>query len=98
MWKRACLLLLLGSTACADEGPVPPTPCERLREHLIDLRMSYTRGVDVDKHKVALRQAMGPSFLASCKKDMTASQIGCALAATDSNAITQCVTAKKEIQ
>ena len=97
MWMRAGLLLLLTAwTACGtdedDVAPLPETPCERLRDHLVELRMADVTGVDVEPHKQAMRQAMGPSFLASCARDLTPSQIRCATVAVDSNAASACVT------
>lgn len=96
MWKRGCLLVLL--VACGTCGtdeeqdtPVPSTPCERLRDHLIDLRMADVKGVDVEPHREAMKQSMGTSFLASCAKDLSPSQLGCATASSDLGAAAQCM-------
>ncbi len=96
MWKRVLLLFVVA--ACAGDvedeetASLPTTPCERLRDHLVDLRLADAKGIDVEPHRAAMKQAMGSSFLAACAKDLTSSQRDCAIAAADSNAAAQCVT------
>jgi hypothetical protein len=97
MWKRAGLLLLIGAcgTCGTDEehdSPTPSTPCERLRDHLVELRMADVRGVDVEPHREAMKQAMGSTFLTTCAKDITSSQLGCAMASSDLVSAGQCMT------
>ncbi|MFN0246111.1 MAG: hypothetical protein ACKV2T_04335 [Kofleriaceae bacterium] len=100
MWKRASYVLLIAACATcgtdeSDDAPTPSTPCERLRDHLVELRMADVRGVDVEPHREAMKQSMGTSFLATCTKDFTSSQLGCAMASTDLVAAGQCMTAAK---
>ena len=73
-----------------DEVATPRlSPCEQLREHLIDLRLADAMHVDKDAHREAMRDALGTDFLASCEKfgDET---VACALAATDSSGAAAC--------
>ena len=76
-------------------------PCERLRDHLVDLRVEGTRGEPdevVARHRAAMRQALGDDFVASCERKMAASEIDCAAKATDFAAVTACQTSPHSAQ
>lgn len=94
MLKRAGLLLLVASCACTgderDPERVDATPCERLRDHLIDLRLANLENVDLEAHRAALQHALGSDFLAACQKTMAPEEISCAIDATDAASAQRC--------
>lgn len=69
--------------------------CERLRDHVIDLRLASATNVDVAAHRQAMRQALGDDFVTACTGTMTEAQVDCALAAADSDAVTACSKTKR---
>ena len=87
------LLALVASCGGEDEPESSPreTPCERMRDHLIDLRLADAQHVDHAAHRDAMKQAMGGAFLASCAK-LERSQIDCVLDAPDTTSATACAT------
>jgi len=96
MWKRACLLFVFVACGTDDEEiSTAATPCERLRDRLVELRMAEARNVDVEAHQAAMKQALGEKFLAACAKDLSPSQTNCAIAAPDSNGAAQCASVTK---
>ena len=96
---RVLVALLVMAAACAssdgDEREARTKQCERLREHVIDVRLADARGVDLDAHRAAMRSALGADFLASCSNDMTDTQIECALEASDSGTAAKCGTSRR---
>ncbi len=87
------LLALVASCGGDDDPELSPreTPCERLRDHLIDLRLADAKHVDQAAHRDAMTQAMGGDFLASCEK-LDSSEIECVLDAPDTTSATACAT------
>ncbi len=77
------LALVIGCDGDEDEPTPRLTPCEQLRDHLIDLRLADAMHVDKDAHREALRTAMGADFLAGCSK-LSDDAIRCSLEAPDS--------------
>lgn len=47
---------------------------------------------DVAGHRAAMTQALGEGFVTSCQKNLSAAQLKCALAASDSVSVTECET------
>ena len=90
---RKILLVLILVAACGEDQDVAETAeltrCERLRDHLIDLRLAEATNVDKDAHREAMRNALGTSFLGECAR-MPESDRDCALEATDTNAAAAC--------
>lgn len=77
-------------TACSsDSEAISRKDCERLREHLIDVRMQSVTA-DQDQHRVALRSALDESFITSCVESNGSTYLQCALAAADSDALLAC--------
>jgi hypothetical protein len=77
-------------TACdSDSDAVSRQDCERLRDHLIDVRMQSVTA-DQDQHRIALRSALDDSFITSCVESTDRSYLHCALAATSSDALLAC--------
>jgi hypothetical protein len=92
---RKILLALIVVAACGEDQDTPQaqTPCEQLREHLIDLRLSTASDkVDKDAHREAMRTALGAEFLASCNK-LPEQDISCAMAADDTTSAIACTSA-----
>ena len=77
-----------------DEAEVDQVvrPCEQLRDHLVDLRVDSASGKpdEVAQHRAAMRHALGDDFVASCERQMAASEIACASKAADFAAVTAC--------
>jgi len=88
------VLLALIASCGGDDDRDPPTqetPCERLRDHLIELRLADARRIDRAAHRDAMKQAMGDDFLASCAK-LDRAEIDCALDARDAITASACAT------
>ncbi len=89
---RKILAVLILVAACGDDQDIE-TPelsrCEQLRDHLIDLRLADTARVDKDAHRVAMRNALGKSFLDECAR-LPEREIDCAFEATDSSTVAAC--------
>jgi len=86
------LVLIMGcGTEDADESPdpIPATRCERLREHLVDLRLAGVESIDKEAHRKIHRDAMGSDFLAACGA-MPEATLTCALEAPDSSRAVAC--------
>lgn len=93
-WSAALafsLLSSLSSLAACDSGSdtVSRRDCQGLRDHMIDLRMASVTADQV-KQRIALRAALGESFIASCIDSTSETELRCALAATDSQAVAAC--------
>jgi hypothetical protein len=89
------LAFVVGCDGDEDEASLPLTPCEQLRDHLIDLRLADAVNVDNAAHHEALRTAMGSDFVASCSK-LGDGEIRCALQASDSTTAAACASTKRE--
>ena len=74
-----------------SESSAHETPCERLRDHLIDLRLADAKHVDQAAHRDAMKQSMGAEFLASCAK-LDSAEVNCALDAPDTASASGCAT------
>lgn len=75
----AGVLVAAGTAGCSadDELPVAENPCERLREHLVDLRLEGTPPADLASHRDVMRRALGDEFLTSCAGSLSpATSIG----------------------
>ena len=94
-WRIAGALAVTASIAgCSGDDDAVQTvrPCEQLRDHLVDLRVEGVRGKpdEVAQHRAAMRQALGDNFVASCERQMAATEIDCASKAADFAAVTAC--------
>ncbi len=75
------------------------SPCEQIRDHLVELRLAASHGLSPDQlaqHRTALEQAMGPSFLETCAANVNERQAACVAAAIDSHAASICLTSSGE--
>jgi hypothetical protein len=87
---RATVLLfgLLLGVGCSREDS--RGRCERLRDHLADLRLAQSAGVDEAAHREAMKAALGDDFLSRCASKLGSREIDCALKATDAAAAAAC--------
>lgn len=84
-----CVLSVLVACGEADQGPPSDAECERLRTHLIDLRLQEVTS-EAAQHRQALEQAIGASFVAACTRTIDRAQWECAMAASASSALAAC--------
>lgn len=94
MRMQFLLVVLLVACGGGAEAPaeVSQSPCEQVREHMIDLRLASAAKIDREAHREAMRRALGEDFLTSCRETMTDSEIRCVLEARDSLATVACST------
>jgi hypothetical protein len=95
MLKRLVIVSMLigcGGGSNEDETLAGAQQCERLRDHLVDLRLATATnlGKDLEQHRAALTQALSRQFIETCTKSKSEAQVACALAAQDSQAATDC--------
>src|SRR4051812_9401958 len=83
------LLLALTLVACAADDSTEidraAVPCAQLRDHLVNLRLATAAGTpdELAQHRAAMEHALGDGFVASCERNLNASQIACSLQAPD---------------
>ena len=94
MGRWALLVIILAGCAKHATDEVDRARCERLRGHLVDLRVAELGElhVDVAKHRAALQQALGDDFVSTCLASVTSEQMKCALAAGDSASASSCTS------
>lgn len=93
VWASALALYLSG---CSDTHSieVDREHCEKLRDHMIDLRVaSATAGVDVKAHRAAMEEALGDQFVDSCEL-LSPSELECSLHARDLASAAACSKSK----
>jgi len=94
---RCLVYLVIASLGCGggsigNESEREQTPCERLRDHVVELRLADATGVDLVAHREAMRQALGEDFIARCQSAMTERQIECTLDAADLETAASCTS------
>jgi hypothetical protein len=77
-----------GCTSDAGDAERSTTACERLRNHVVDLRVSEIHQ-DQEAHRTALRRALGSSFVAQCK-DQSSARFECEMKATNIDGLRDC--------
>lgn len=87
------VLVFVASCGGSDDSEVTAreTPCERLRDHLVDLQLADAPHIDREAHRVTLKQSLGTDFLATCSK-LDRAEIDCALDAPDATTASACAT------
>jgi hypothetical protein len=92
---RVALMVLFASFAASCTGGAdiepPDKQCERMREHLIDVKLADAMEVDRGAHAAAMRSALGSDFVSRCVETMSDKQRECVLKAVDSAATNACV-------
>lgn len=85
----AALVALLTACGAASNDPVSRQDCERLRDHVVELRMQSVTA-DRGQHRTALRATLDDTFISSCVESTTADHLKCVLAAKDSDSLVSC--------
>lgn len=85
-------ILFVTLTACTHDETVDHRSCEKLRDHLIDVRVKSdgAAGADAAQHRDAMKAALGDDFVDSCERSMSAEQLHCAMNARDLGATRDC--------
>ena len=94
--RIAFLLLVLAACGAEDASTEEraASPCEQLRDHLVDLRVGNATGTpdQLAQHRAAMTRALGADFIESCEENLDATQIACSTSATDLAAVSACAT------
>ena len=88
--KKILVLVAIG-TGCATGGDseTKAQRCERLREHLIDVRFGDAPAEGASSRREAMKRAMGNDFIDRCLQ-LEDEQLSCTLAAKDHKAVAGC--------
>ncbi len=90
------LMLLMGCAGDAqDDGVATRKRCEKLRDHLVELRLADASGIDHAAHREAMQRALGDDFIGSCTSSLTPTQVTCALDAKDTASATSCSSSRE---
>jgi hypothetical protein len=84
--------MVLVAVACSDGNDSKGAYCERVLDHMIDLRLADATGVDRGAHHEALKRGLGERFVSSCVRSMSSSQALCALEATSLAELNGCIS------
>ena len=92
---RALVLVVICTVACAQQGNATPSreQCQRLRSHVVELRLAGVSVAGTDSHRDALTRALGDEFVDKCQQ-LSMREVTCALAAKDSVSVTACSTSR----
>jgi hypothetical protein len=96
--RIAASFLLVTLAACSadetSEEERTASPCEQLRDHLVELRLEGATGTpdELAQHRAAMTRALGDDFVVSCEDSLDATQIACSTSATDLAAVSACAT------
>ena len=81
-------MVLLVACSSHDEADEVKERCVALRDHLVELRLDGAT-VDVEKHRQALRAALGNAFIEQCRH-LPTNQVNCEMHALDPQAAAAC--------
>jgi hypothetical protein len=84
-----CVAFAVTSGACSSNDDEVAMRCDRLRRHVVELRVQTLPKADRAAHAAALDRALGDRFIADCKA-MTAKQRDCALASSETSEFASC--------
>lgn len=82
------ILVLVVLGACSSERVVERHDCERLKEHLIDVRLAGVTD-DVEAHRATLRSAFADDFVDRCLES-SVDDLDCRLAAASWDELATC--------
>jgi hypothetical protein len=86
-------VLVLTACASGNEREVDPAACERLREHLIDVR--FDGNAERQRvHRAAARDALGDDFVRRCVAETSPERLRCAMTASTVDAVRACSTSE----
>jgi hypothetical protein len=91
------VVVLCAVVGCGSAEPEEDRPrrCERLRDHLVDLRLATASGLtraEIEQHRVTMQTSLDARFIASCAERMTDEQLACALRADNAQAASACTS------
>lgn len=92
------LALAFAACAGADSDDLEREDCARLRDHVVDLRLSAADAAgnlspaDRAQHRTALTAAAGDGYVDECSKTHSPRQVACLLAASSLDALSACKT------
>jgi hypothetical protein len=87
---RVMALMMALSIGCSSSDRAGAKQCEELREHLVDLALAESTGIDRGAHREAMRAALGDAFVESCSSSLSEDQVDCGLRASDVSGATSC--------
>lgn len=96
----AALVVVAGSLVlgCASSGDDKTRLCTEMRDHVVEVRLSQSRGsdelghpIDLAPHRAAMKQALGANYIEECRRELSSAQIKCELSAADSDAASACI-------
>jgi hypothetical protein len=92
--RRLVVAMTMAVSGCGGseprEGDEPSRRCERMRDHLVDLRLADATGIDREGSRALMRSALGDDFIDSCARTLTTEQIECALRAASAELAAAC--------
>jgi hypothetical protein len=88
-FAAGALFIVLATGGCGSSDEPEVNPCERLREHVLDVSLADVAGVDREQHRAALGASM-TTFVSTCTDRLSEHQITCALVAPTTVAIAAC--------
>src|SRR5690349_10175127 len=92
--SRVALVLVFAALGCSggsEETERTVAACQRLQDHVIDLRLAEIQQ-DREAHRRALQQALGRQFVTECMNQTTESY-ECELKATSIDGLRNCASA-----
>lgn len=88
---------IAGTSCGGDDGAQETSPCDALREHLIDLRLATASPqVNKEAHRAAMRQALSQGGSGECLS-LTERQRTCVLHSVDLQGAMSCNTTTMEV-
>src|SRR5258706_11150322 len=88
-WAAAAAVLGGGCGAGGDPEEVSRRDCERLRDHVLSVRLESVTA-DVDQHRAALAATLGASYIDRCVTDVAPDELRCLMKAGDAAALASC--------
>ena len=85
---RVLILFMAISIGCSSSDRAKQ--CEELREHLVDLALAESTGIDREAHREAMRSSLGDAFVETCTSSLSETQVACGLRASDVSGATNC--------
>lgn len=84
------MLAFAGCTSSDKSERATAAQCERVRDHLVELRVVGTQA-DASAHRDAIKDALGTRFTDECVATVDRGQIDCSLAAKDATSALSCI-------
>jgi hypothetical protein len=85
-------IVVVFAFSCSSDDDAETTRrsrCLRLRDHVIELRL-VTQTNAREKHRAAMRDALGEEFVSHCESEITSDRLNCMLSAKDHDTVSKC--------